>query len=454
MKKIYRIIAVFLVLSVGSCNFIDSELNVDPNNPLDVSMNLLLPHTQVSLGYILGGDFGRYISCWTQHHSGVERQHTAVEVYAIREADVNNAWGGIYATTMKDLDIIMQKAEETNSPHYAGVAKILMAQSIGTVVDLFDAVPFSDAFRGAEQTRPTYDTGEEIYAAIQAMLTEAIADLQAATSTLSPGSSDLVFGGDRAKWIAYANTLKARYWLHLSEVNGAAYQNALQAIDAGAIAANSGNAMVTFGAAATEANPWFQFEDQRGDVVMGKFFLDLMNGINDPRRPYFASPNQDGAYVGPPAGVPDNSPAVSRFGPFYCSSASPLPLATFTEAKFIEAEAAFPTDKVRAAAAHNAAIAASLEMLGIDDPAFLADQAAETENTITLEKILTHKYIALYTTQEPFVDWRRKGIPDLQPAAGTTEIARRFPYPQDERVYNGDNYISNVTVFDRVFWDK
>lgn len=447
-------VAVVLALFAGSCNFIDSDLNIDPNNPGDVSINLLLPQAQASWSYVQGGDLGRYVSCWTQHHSGQERQHQAIEVYNMFESDVNNAWNGIYASSLKDLSIIMEKAEESNSPHYAGIAKVMTAMIIGNTVDYFGDVPFSDALKGADQLKPSYDSGADIYSGIQNMLTEAIADLEAPASTFKPNaSSDLVFGGNTAKWVAFARTLKARYLLHLSKIDGGAYGKALAELD-GAIASNDGNAVFEFGSAETEANPWAQFEGQRGDVVMGKFFIDLLNNSNDPRLPLFATANGDGAYVGAGAGVFGDVSSISRFGSYFASNESPVPFATYAEAKFIEAEAAFGTgDKDRAAQAFNDAVAASLEQFGVTDPDFLAAQAADAAS-ISLEKIMTQKYVAMYSTLEPFTDWRRTGLPNLQPASGQQEIARRYPYPQDERVYNAPNYVSGVTVFDRVFWDN
>lgn len=459
MKNIFRIMAVSLALTVGSCNFIDPELNVDPNNPLDVSLDLLLPQAQVTMGYVLGGDLGRYASVWSQHHAGVNRQHQAYDIYILTETDVNNAWAGIYESALQDLKVIIDKASDTEqpAPYFRGVARILTAVMIGSTVDLFNDVPFSDALKGAEQLKPAYDSGAGIYDQIQSLLRDAVVDLQQPTSTFSPdASSDLIFGGDNASWIAMARTLQARYHLHLSEIDASAYANALGDIDAGAIADNSGNALVPFGTAVTEQNPWFQFADQRtGDVVMGKFFIDLMLGINDPRLPLFASKNPLDGYSGAAAGVAADGVNASSFGAALVSDNSPVPLATYAEAKFIEAEAALPTDPGRAADAYNAAIAASLGQFGLDDAAFLAQEAADA-GTITLERILTHKYIALYTSLEPYTDFRRKGFPALQPAAGTDAIATRFPYPQDERLYNGDNFqpYQSVTVFDKVFWDK
>lgn len=439
---------------MGGCDYVNGEINIDPNNPTDVSMALLLPPTQTSYAFVAGGDFGRFTSIWSQQHAGVERQHAGYEVYQVKEGDVNNGWTTMYADVLNELNIIIRKADETTSPHYAGVAKIMTAASLGMLVDLFGDIPYTDALQGADNLTAAYDDATAIYTTIQTLLDDGKADLTAAESNFSPGADDIIYGGDLAAWTAAANTLKARYHLHLSEVESAAYTNALSAIDAGAIASNDGSGLVPFEGG--NPGPWFLFETDRGDVVMGGTLIDMMNNINDPRLAVYATTNNAGVYAGAAPGIPDNSPGVSRFGSLYGAAASSIPFVTYVEAKFIEAEAAFETgDLARAAAAHNEAISASLTAAGTSDPAFITAEASETDATITLEKILTHKYIALYSQLEVYNDVRRTGIPALTPAANSNaaNIATRFPYPGDERRFNSENMPQGVTVFDKIFWD-
>jgi hypothetical protein len=127
------------------------------------------------------------------------------------------------------------------------------------------------------------------------------------------------------------------------------------------------------------------------------------------------------------------------------------------EQKFIEAEAALESgDKPRAATAHNEAVTASLEQWGVSDAAYLAANAAETDATISLEKIMTQKYIALYYQTETWNDWRRTGFPALIPSDGQSKIPTRWPMSQSERFYNADNYnlLSNpIDIYAKVWWD-
>lgn len=455
-KNIFIAIIGISLLFFSNCNWIDPDINVDPNNPADVPLNLLLPSTQVSLAYMIGGDFGRYSTIWTQQHGGAERQHAGYDSYQLKETDTNNAWSTIYTDVFNDSKIIMKKAKEVGSSYYQGIAQTMTAMTLAMMVDLFNDIPYSESF-DVKNFKPKYDTGADVYTNAQELLTQAIANFETNDDgPIQPGSDDFVYGGDVQKWKALAYSLKARLYLHLSEIDGAAYGNVLGVID-NALIDNEQNAMVGFGADATSQNPWFQFEDQRGDVVMGSKLMDLMNNTDDPRLSGYATMTDDLTYAGMVAGEPDNSGAVSRFGSFYASKASPVPFMTYMEVKFMEAEAALPTDAARAATAYNEAILASLEFILGEDGDYadwVVANAAEDATTITLEKILTQKYIALYTQIEVFNDWRRKGIPVLTPATGTTKIATRFPYPRNERLYNTANMPEGLSVFDKVFWDQ
>jgi hypothetical protein len=479
MKKI----KIFAMLTLAAClfsitsckEFIDEELNIDPNNPEDVSMNVLLSGAEVTLAFSYASDLTRYPALWTQTLSGIANQHLLFDNYILTESDVNNMWYyNLYGGAMSDLSILMKKAVEQNSPHYGGVAKILMASALGVCTDLWGDIPYSQAFQGLANMKPAYDSQQQIYTTIQSLLDQAIVDLSASTSNFYPGADDFIYGGDLAAWTAFAYSLKARNYLHLGKRDAANYQLALNQIP-NAISGNSGSAVLNFGSLATENNPIykFYFEDRPGDAGVGKTLVDLMNSLNDPRRAvYFttdANCTPDTCYSGSPAGAGDA--ATSYMGSFYGSPTSPSYFLTYAEIKFIEAECEFRVGSLaNAAAAFNDAVAASLDMFGTPDAAYLAANASEVDTTITIDKIFTQKYIHMYCQgTEGFTDWRRShdsshpnGIPALSPAVANTTngvIARRFPYPNSERLQNGTNLnaaISNqggADVTNRVWWD-
>ena len=193
-----RLVAACLVVSaclwhIGCSSWIDHDLNVDPNNPQDVALNLMLPTVEGTLAYNYGSDISRIACCWTQQHIGINRQHEGFYRYVIGEGDVNNAWNNMYATTMINCDIMIKKAEASNSPAYASVGKILQALSLGIVTDMWGDVPFSEAFRGETSLTPKNDTQDQIYVTINSLLDDAIAKIST-TSVNKPGADDLIYG--------------------------------------------------------------------------------------------------------------------------------------------------------------------------------------------------------------------------------------------------------------------
>ena len=454
-RHIFQFAGLFgclLFVGVSACDYIEEDINIDPNKAVDVSVAQLLPPAQTAFGYVLGGDFGRPTSIWIQHLGGAERQHTAYDQYQLKEGDVNTVWDNMYTEFLKELDVIIEKSDAVGAPHYKGVAQVMTVMGFQYLVDLFDRVPYSEALQGAENLTPAYDDGAAIYNDLQATLDDAINNLQAAESVFTPGAEDLIYGGDLSKWLAAAYAMKARLSVHLSEVDsGKAYNDALTAVD-NAFTGNGQNAYISF----SDGSPYAAFETDRGDVVIGAKIVDLMNAQDDPRRSAFFTVNDEGIFRGMTPAMPENGPEVSRFGPQFGSQTSPIPVITYYEVKFIEAEAALQTgDAERAAEAYNAAVIASImEVTGsAPDSTFVADYASATEDDIDLEQIMTQKYIALFAQVEAFADYRRKMIPDLTPAVGD-EVATRFPYPSDERLYNSDNFPGIVTVFGKVFWDQ
>ncbi|MEO8087547.1 MAG: SusD/RagB family nutrient-binding outer membrane lipoprotein [Bacteroidota bacterium] len=460
IKIISTMLSVVLLFSVSSCKkYIDEDINVNPNQPSDVPLSLLLPSLEGGLAYTTGSDMSRIPGLWIQQVAGLANQHLVFDNYGVSESDINNMWYfNIYSTALSNANIIISKANENGSPYYAGIGKILMAYGLGMTSDMWGDVPYSQAFKGGDDLTPGYDSQQSIYTSIQSLLTQAKNDLGAAKSTFIPGSDDLIYGGDNAKWIALANSLSARYWIHLSKVPGSnAYQNALDAIAAGAITTNGDDPNFPFSDFVTEGNPWFQFNDQRaGDIGMGKFFVDLLLSLNDPRLPAYATTDaSDTAYSGSAAGAGDGG--VSAMGAYASSSSSSIQIISYTELKFIEAEAKFQTgDLAGAAAAHNDGVISSLDKVGVTDTAYITANGTETSATISLNKIMTQKYIALFSQcEESFTDWRRTGIPSLSLATNalTNQIPRRFPYPQSERLHNGSN-VPPASLITRVWWDQ
>lgn len=458
--KIHRILKVGLMVAlvafISSCDWIDPEINVDPDAPADVPMSLLVPGIQQSIGFtILGNDGVRPVNTWMQIFDGVARQSQTQAKYQLTAADMDNYWGSVYTDALINAKILLDKAVAEGSPHNAGVAKVLLAYTIGIATDLFGDVPYQEALRGSENVlTPVYDSQESVYGSIFTLLDEAMSDLASSEEPVGI-DGDVIFDGDADAWLKAAYAIKARAELQLSNVNGAnAYTGALAQIS-NALASNGDNMLVPFDAA--NPNPLNQFMVERGDIRMCQTLLDEMETTSDPRIPFLYGEDDEGGISG---STPNGeNEAASPPGAYLASQDSPIVLISYAEVKFIEAEAALmDNDADRAVLAYKDAVTASLLQIAgeVDADWFATVIGSESAGTINLEKIIMQKRIALVGQIQPFSDWRRTGFPSLAlvPGATKTEIPRRFPYAQGEIIYNADNVPAVGSIIIPVWWDN
>jgi hypothetical protein len=454
MKKVVISIILIAVLFSSCEKWIDPDMNVDPNNPTDVSMAQLLAPAEANLAYIVGGELARWDCVWMQQIAGIQSQSAENDIYTIGESDVTNAWSwNLYSPGMISTKILMDKAVTTKSPHYGGVAKILMAYYLGVTTDQWGDIPYSDALKGSTLVlKPVYDTQEKIYTTILSLLDEALADLNSSSSVFSPDAEDLIYTGDLDKWKKTAYALKARFNLHLAKRNGnTAYTNALSAID-NSFTSNADDFKFVFGSAYNNSNPIYKSEQERPAYYSASAtYMSMLSAANDPRTSVYF----DGT-VGSKPGEPNANAAT--IGIAYASATSPVYLISYAEIKFIEAEVRFKLNASDPLAvnAYNDGLKASLQREDVYGDGTWYNANKITAGTISLQKIMNQKYLSSFLQIETWTDWRRTGFPALSLATGavTTEIPRRLPYPDDERLYNGTNMPSGLTITSRVWWDS
>ena len=452
MKKLKYIGMVAIVaISFTSCKKYLDDVAPNPNAPENVGPKVLLANVEVATFASYTGNNARRAAIFTQHCSGTGFQMADIANYNVFEGDVTNDWLTVYSGALINAQIIIDKYGAEN-PYYSGMAKILKAMNLGLATDMWGDVPNREAFKGMDlEITPHFDDQQTVLNDIQALLSDGIADLSKASgsNTLFPGAEDYMFQGNTNAWIEIAYVLKARYENRLSEVSPASSATAaladLTAAYAAGFTSNADDAQAKFGSGGSESNQWAIFNQTRGDYIkMGAFFIDTMNATGDPRLPYYADTISGGVYAG---GALSNAIAgtSSDIG-IYCDNvAANMPLVTYVEAKFIEAECKLRSgDAVGAAAAHNEAVKASmLAVTGAPDVTYETAHASETNLTITLNKIMMEKYVALFTQIETWTDWRRTNIPTLManPSGAVSGIPRRLPTSRDERLYN-----ANATV--------
>lgn len=446
------LVAAFVLASCTS--IIDPEINRDPNQLVEVSNPaLLLAPAQIGMSYAFGGDAVRLSGILVQYFVGADRQFLAIQNnYQLTEADVGQTgaggfWQNIYTEALMNMELMRQRAVVLgNAQNYVGVSQVLRAATLGMTTDLFGDVPYTDALRGANALRATYDSQQDIYRIIQSLLDSALTNL-ASPSAVRPGNDDVMYGGDIARWRRAASALKARYALRLTKINAnTAATQALAALRANPMQGNADDFQLAYNVAANQTNPMNAFQFQRQNMIdTNPSFSARLARLNDPRRSrLFVTHTNPQAY--------------------HVQAAAPSIVLSFSELKFIEAEALLRTNQTAPAQeAYRAAVAANFVKLGLTQAqadTYLQQADVSAEN-LTLEKILTQKYIALFMNMEGYCEWRRTGIPALRPNIGNA-IPRRFPYSASERLYNNDNRTAAMQrqgittegdIFTPVWWD-
>ena len=125
--------------------------------------------------------------------------------YRLFNSYFDGDWNAVYVIGLNNLRILNQKAEASGKTNYAAIAKILSAYTLGTASDLWGDVPYSKAFNGTGNLTPGYDSQEDVYKAVQDLLTAGIADIEKA-GIVVPGGDDYFYGGDMDKWKKLAYT--------------------------------------------------------------------------------------------------------------------------------------------------------------------------------------------------------------------------------------------------------
>lgn len=438
------------LLSLPACNL--EETNLNPNDPLDVPMEVLLPPALESAASEMAEDAAVYAGIFCQYFTGVDNQALPVERYLLDESfNMNPLWRDFYNTPLNTLNVIIRKAEESKSPHYAGVAKTMMALTLGTVTSLWGDAPYSEAFRGAENPNPAYDSQQQLYATVQQLLDEAVTDLGAAESVFSPGADDVIYGGNLGKWRKAAYALKARYLMHTLKRDDQAPAKALDAI-ANAFGGPEDDFVFTYGFSAAEQNPWYLYFQNTPYVEVDDFFVDLIKNANDPREKQLIK----------------RTFGINRVGEFYGGEFASVPLMTFAEMKLLEAEARLRSSQPGAEEALQEGMTVHIEQ--VTDGAVTSDSIANFvvqagvlsgDFSTDLATIMQQQYIAHFTQIEGWTDFRRTGLPLLplnldgdNPQNPGGEIPRRFIYPQNERLFNANFPATNPNLQDRFWWDE
>ncbi len=430
MKNIKYILYILCSLFLFSCEDSLEEVNIDPNNPTKVTLNLLLPDLQTQAAFNEGTNPNRVAGIVTQQLIGLDAQQLGYNGYILNSSTMNNYWNtGLYAGALRGADVIINASADR--PFYGSVAKIYMANELGKATSMFGDMPYSQAFQGTDNLKPAYDTQESIYNSVQTLLDEAISELAAGSAGYFGG--DLIFDGDADSWTKVARGLKARYYLQTSKRNGGDFQNALTNASM-SFTSNEEASGFKFGTSETANWALAKFGIERPSTLgVDPSFAESLN--DDPRQSLLTS------FDGTQWTFFDGAEGDLVWG----RSDATVPIISYVELKFIEAEALAQTNG-DGSAALKAAIDASMALTGAVDT---IDYAVNASADASVENIVTEAYKAYFgfNFHESWSNWRRTGFPALTPSAAcgdngfnpTCSVPQRYLYAESEKQTNSEN---------------
>lgn len=491
MKKYTKTIAfIALIFTAFSCSE-SLDINEDPNNPTSVSPDLILPVAQNYTAIIEERDRGinhlgnMLMYNWSQA-DGFSWYNDEFQ-YLVTPSFYQAIFDYTYSNPLKQYQAI-DNLEGEEFGYYKAIAKIMKAYHFQILVDAYGDVPYTEALQRGGDATPAYDDAEMIYDDLIVQLNTAIdlintTDGNAEISPIVPGADDIMFDGDMTSWKQFANNLKARILVRLSDLSGKQSfietemaKTADEGFYEGTVGINPGYSQDN-----DRQNPkWDDFGlDVSGSKTLTndataatQYVLDFLATTDDPRIDRLFEEPASG-HLGIPQGLTDyDVPVADAFIPANVSNIGPGILKSpsqdaiiYTEAElyFSLAELAFKgLYSGDAQELYESGIQASFDYLGAGDASSYYNQNVEniswSASSDKIEAIITQKWIATngINAEQSWFDYNRTGYPENLPIsllASTPDRPVRLAYPASELTSNGDNVPSQPDVFNtKIFW--
>ena len=360
-KIIYSISFAALVIAVGTgCRKSQFNINRNTNSPTDstVTYDVVLPAALHASGSIIATQWGtiqNWMGYWAR--SGTYAPNVIEETYEITTGFGNGIWNACYDNNY-DYQIVQGKAHVAGAGLYEAVARLMKAQNFQILVDVYGNVPYTQALKGGGNPTPSYDKGLDIYKDLFRQADTAIELFQNADASLAANkdfaTNDIIFGGNTAKWIRFANTLKLRWLIHcyaVAAIDKTAELNKIAATGAGYLQAGE-DVLVQPGYKSDKPNPFYNtfYKNTAASQTANNVYyranewgIDYYQWDGDPRttRVYEAG---SGGLVGVAYGLPPTtanaSPVLAGIGPgLYKTNTAAQNIMTAAESFFLQAEA-------------------------------------------------------------------------------------------------------------------
>ncbi len=214
-----------LVVTPGCKDFFD--VNVDPLHPTVATEDQLLPGTQLAMATYLGLSL-EGLGQATSTLIGQLNSSRGIGSFQQTGGSFNNQWDGLYEDMLENNELIIQQTNKkitlaaddkgkNSSRGYLGIAQLQKAYVFSIMADMWGSIPYSEALQAVANRQPRFDSDRDIYLGnpdkniqgLFALIDDGLNNMQQSTTSVR---GDLIYGGDKVKWMAFGRTLKLKLY--------------------------------------------------------------------------------------------------------------------------------------------------------------------------------------------------------------------------------------------------
>ena len=429
---------------------------------------------------------------------------------------VNNGNGSGVLSTYRAMQVAYNALGETEKADmelFMNAGRLVLIDEASKMVDMWGDIPYSEA--GSLETssvidNAAFDDQQALYSEFIAELKEIGTYFNSTTATPTFSKYDILLRGSVNKWCCYANSLRLRLLMRISEVDEATAQQEITTMlnDPMSYPLADGNNDANYNPDNSDIllQPLTDYTDNLNNALTElsshyapDYMLNtVMLPTNDPRIPVMFDkygktvsgefvPNDD--YAAMPITFTSNEVdnnymnySILDSTTFLQNPALPGIIITASEVNFLKAEAYERWGGGNAEEAYTTAVEQSVNfyyylnnlnttgLTTLDKPAdsVVEDFATNTDAAYSgtseekLEKIYTQKWLHFGFLQsiQAWSEYRRTGYPNLNfqdaTQVGYETPPTRLMYPSDESSYNSANYEAvkeEDTRNTKIFWD-
>ncbi len=337
-NKLFWLLGLILVFS---CETTELDLLVDPNVPTPETLN-----ENGSLNFIQF-NLAKFFEEATEAGAETVRLEYMFDTYEINFNNTNPNASGMwrigYTDVLNEVKALIPIATTTGSHRHLGVARIIKAYTLMTLVDYFGDVPYSEALQGDSGiVFPSVDPGSEVYDAAFDELDLALADFANIDPALTPSFNDLFFGEDESddmtQWTKVANTLKLKYYLNRRLIDQAGATAGINTVLTGGniITSSADDFKWTSGTSLNPQSKHPYYVEEYEAANTGEYIPNYLmwalaeeKGTEDPRLRYYVY-RQSGGFPTDPATLDNeiscwNDPRPTTYAPIDALQPVPLP---------------------------------------------------------------------------------------------------------------------------------